>query len=506
MGAIEVPRLPLCWTSRSHALALSRFLSCTHSRASTSPHRRIAPCAARVCSEPRQAFPILRAMALLSPRSSVAGSSAWPPAAVVTACPAGLLSLHRDLLRLCAPLERALADGWEAQLDTLARIVASIESTRPRWTKLIDAQAAANRRQRATEAEELQQRAHQRKQAEAASTVAATSGVAADSVAATADDDADAAADALFYSEALPLPPSSSDNSSGGGGGGGGGEDPDERALAHVGVLTMLPAHVAKLALHQQTQMEIAVNLLTNTQSATTPPPQQQQHEMDEVALRTSSFETALLCCAVLIHSVFLLSHELALIFHQLSAAFDGIHEVYSQHKKLYSPTQLSMWCSVASAGGGAVAIGSAGAAAGAAAGSGHKKSAAAPASDKRGKDKSKSGGAGGKDKSGGGSAGKVRAEEDDPPANSVTNIMRAVEAIENIINAQSDIKHAHSTSASASAAHSRTDRDRMSGPPNVCDLNLCSVARFRSCAQVRPALRRVVSAAACSGVGRVAH
>lgn len=94
------------------------------------------------------------------------------------------------------------------------------------------------------------------------------------------------------------------------------------------------------------------------------------------------------------------------------------MHDLYAQNKKLFTPSQLALWCSAASSGSSAAT----GSAAGSSVekGSAHKKSA-----DKK---KGAGGGAGGKS-----------LESDDPPANSALNILRRLEAIEAVVAQQFD-------------------------------------------------------------------
>ena len=128
-------------------------------------------------------------------------------------------------------------------------------------------------------------------------------------------------------------------------------------------------------------------------------------------------------------------SHELTSTWNQLGTMFDAVHDAYAQQKKLFTPSQLAMWASAASGGPAAAAAAAGGvdASGRAVAGSGHKKAAV-----------DKKGAKGGKDKGG------DRVEEA-PPANSVVNIMRRVEQLERIVNAESE-KNARAAALSQSA------------------------------------------------------
>lgn len=192
-------------------------------------------------------------MSLLSPRPMTAGAVAtgpalmWPPAPVSVsagcAAPAPLLALQRDLVRLCAPLERALQTEWPAHWDTMAHVVAAMETALPRWRTLLqaddDAAAAA-----AHAADGRPDALH------------ACIATPADHSAALPADDSDDD----YFGDSLPLPSAGAAHSDRS-------EGSAQRSLDQIGVLAALPGHVAKLALLHQRQVDVAYRLLLNTQS-----------------------------------------------------------------------------------------------------------------------------------------------------------------------------------------------------------------------------------------------
>ena len=218
-------------------------------------------------------FAALR-MSMLSPRPMTAGAVAtapalvWPPPPVAIsagcAAPTPLLALQRDLVRLCAPLERALQTEWPAHWDTMAHVIAAMETALPRWRTLLqadgDADAAAATRAAVAAA------AHA-KDGRPDTLHACIATPAEHSAALPADD-----SDDDYFGDSLPLPSAGTAHSDRS-------EGSAQRSLDQIGVLAALPGHVAKLALLHQRQVDVAYRLLLNTQS-------EHRHRQRSTALR----------------------------------------------------------------------------------------------------------------------------------------------------------------------------------------------------------------------------
>jgi hypothetical protein len=165
-----------------------------------------------------------------------------------------------------------------------------------------------------------------------------------------------------------------------------------QRSLEPVGLLACLPGYVSKLAAHQQRQVEIATKLLADTQSVVAGGARRPVQHRSE------------LICSFALHVLY--SFELASQFTQISTVFDAVHNVYDLQKQHFSPSHITLWASANS-------ISSL------ASGTGVNQPASYRKSGKLS-----------------GSGAKVSAA-DEPPANSVANVMTCVEQLERIVNAQ---------------------------------------------------------------------